>query len=62
MDSPPNWLLNIVGAVEDYEDKHGHPTDGWDCLRAALLPVPENVRAMARGYAQAKREVEGDRV
>lgn len=52
----PSWLLTLVAAVQEYEDVHGHPNDGWECLDAAMKGVPPEVIAEARGYARAKRE------
>lgn len=56
MTDQPAWLLNLVEAVADYEDQHGHPDDGWTCLAKALEKVPETVCAEARGNGIARRE------
>lgn len=55
----PNWLLLIVADLEDYEDTRPRDHNGYGlaCFAAALELVPSEVRSMARGYAQAKREV-----
>lgn len=55
----PNWLLQLVAAVEHYEDIHSKVEEGEECFAGALEVVPDSVRSMARGYAQAKREAEG---
>jgi hypothetical protein len=52
----PTWVLELVEAVADYESKHGHPDDGWNCLAQALESVPVEVCHEARGYGRAKRE------
>jgi hypothetical protein len=52
----PGWLLALVAAVERYEDVHSKVEPGAECFDEALLGVPDEVRAMARGYAQARRD------
>lgn len=54
----PGWLLLLVASVERYEEEHPKVGDNEECLAAALLGVPDEVRAMARGYAQARRDAE----
>lgn len=52
----PGWLLLLVASVERYEDVHPKVGENEECLAAALLGVPAEVRAMAAGYAQARRD------
>lgn len=55
----PSWLLDLVAAVEHYEDVHpkvDDPNDPNACFDVALKAVPDAVRHEARGYARAKRE------
>lgn len=52
----PAWLLQLVAAVQQYEEIHSHPKEGGFCLGDPLLKVPASVQEQARGYAQAKRE------
>lgn len=50
----PDWVLDLVAAVEHHEAIHGKPEE-WGCLAGPLDQVPAEVRAMARGWDQAKR-------
>jgi hypothetical protein len=52
----PSWLLNLVNAVGVYEDEHNKVDPGGFCLATQWLDIPGEVRDLARGYAQAKRE------
>ena len=56
MTDPPGWLLSLVAAVERYEEEHSKIADGEECFAWPLKAVPAEVRAMARGYAQARRD------
>lgn len=47
----PNWVYDLVSAVETYEFEHGQTTDGWPCLGAALEDVPAEVRQGARAIS-----------
>ncbi len=55
----PDWVLDLVDAVECFEDQHSHL---YDCLDTALAAVPDLVRAeargWARGWARARRQAE----
>lgn len=44
----PNWVIDLVRAVETYEFEHGHTGDGWPCLGNALAEVPDDIRDQAR--------------
>jgi hypothetical protein len=49
----PSWVLALVAAVELYEECHPRVDGpGWDCLDPALNRVPDDVRTMAKGYAE----------
>lgn len=56
--STPDWALELLAAVEYYEDVHPKVEAGRDCLGAALAAIPAEVRAEARGWARAKRALE----
>lgn len=56
MTDQPGWLLALVAAVERYEEEHSKIGDGEECFAWPLKAVPTEVRAMARGYAQARRD------
>lgn len=59
MADQPSWVLALIAAVEQYEDSHPRVDEpGWDCLAPALDGVPDDVRAMARGYGQARTDTE----
>lgn len=44
----PDWVWRLVAAVDEYEDQHGHPTDGFSCLGSVMEHVPVEVRTAAR--------------
>jgi hypothetical protein len=50
----PTWVLELVAAVERFEYEHSAMPV---CLDGELERVPLEVRAEARGYARAKREM-----
>lgn len=52
----PGWLLDLVAAVDHYEDVHPKVEDGDECFGKVLKAVPSEVVHEARGYARAKRE------
>ncbi len=58
MADQPGWLLRLVAAVEQYEEVHPKVEEGAGCFGAALANVPADVRSMARGYAQGRRDAE----
>lgn len=58
MTDQPGWLLALVAAVERYEEEHSKIAGGEECFAWSLKAVPAEVRAMARGYAQARRDAE----
>lgn len=43
----PNWVIDLVGAVDKYEFEHGETDEGWPCLGVALGKVPDGVRQQA---------------
>jgi hypothetical protein len=55
MPDQPDWVLDLVAAVEHYEYTHSKVTDPDECFRRQLDAVPTGVRDMAQGWAQAKR-------
>lgn len=55
----PDWVLDLVAAVEHFEYVHPKVSIADDCLHHPLEAVPDEVRAMARGWAQAKRTQTG---
>lgn len=57
MADQPTWLLELLAAVQRYEDKHPK-TDAFG-LADALERVPAEVRAEARGYARIDRVIDG---
>lgn len=56
----PEWALDLLAAVEYYEDVHPKVEAGRDCLGDALAAIPAEVRAEARGWARAKRAAKAD--
>lgn len=54
----PDWALDLVAAVEYFEDVHPKVEAGRDCLGDALAAVPADVRGEARGWARAKRQAQ----
>lgn len=55
----PEWALDLLAAVEYYEDVHPKVEAGRDCLGDALAAVPAEVRAEARGWARARPSASG---
>jgi hypothetical protein len=45
--------------VERFEFEHSRVEGADDCMGQVLDAVPADVRAMAKGYAQARRETAG---
>lgn len=43
----PNWVIDLVNALQAHEDEHGHPDDGHACLAWILKTVPAEVRGQA---------------
>lgn len=58
-DRQPDWLLDLVAAVEHFEYTHAKVDSPADCLGAQLDAVPDEVRSMAAGWAQARRALTG---
>jgi hypothetical protein len=54
----PDWALDLVAAVEYFEDVHPKVEAGRDCLGDALSAVPADIRAEARGWARAKQRAQ----
>jgi hypothetical protein len=55
----PNWVYDLVNAVNQYEHDHGSTKDGWPCLGKALAAVPDDVQAHAavnRNYVDQQPE------
>jgi len=52
----PNWVYDLINAVAQYEEEHGHRNDGWPCLSAALAAVPAEYRHKASAIAEYKRQ------
>lgn len=55
MAEAPDWALDLLAAVIEFEDVHPK-TD--HCLGDALKAVPSDIQAEARGWARAKRRAE----
>ena len=55
----PDWVLDLVAAVEHFEYVHPKVEDSDECFGRQLAAVPAEVRAMAKGWAQAKRTQPG---
>lgn len=51
----PDWVLDLVAAVEHFEYVHPRVDIRDDCLAAPLEAVPTDVREQAKGWAQARR-------
>lgn len=49
----PNWVLDLVAALRQYEDFHGHPADDWTCFAEHLAAVPDGVQ----DYVTARKQV-----
>lgn len=47
----PEWVLDLVNAVEQFEETHAKADD---CLVEALNAVPADVRDFVQGYARGK--------
>lgn len=53
----PDWVIEVVSALDEYEDIHGQP-DEWHCLAPALETVPPEVRTFAAGWRRHKKRSE----
>jgi hypothetical protein len=58
-DRQPDWVLDLVAAVEHFENEHAKVDSPADCFGRQLDAVPDEVRAQARGWAQARRALTG---
>lgn len=52
----PNWLYDLIAAVEQYEDVHEHVKEGGRCLQDVLDRVPDELRLAANAIADYKRK------
>lgn len=48
MSNHPNWVIDLINAVDEYEDLHEHKKEGGHCLQAWLIAIPEEVLTAAR--------------
>ncbi len=55
MSDLPDWVINLVAVVAEYEEEHAAVPPGTECLAVALEGVPHDVRFEARGWARARR-------
>jgi hypothetical protein len=54
----PDWVLDLVAAVEHFEYVHPTVSIADDCLARPLEAVPDEVRQMAKGWARARLRAE----
>lgn len=54
--SLPNWVLDVVIAVQEHEDVHRSVRDGGICLESVLDSVPTEVRIAAKAVAEYRRQ------
>lgn len=52
----PNWMLDVVIAVQEHEDIHRSVRDGGICLQGVLDLVPAEVRIAAKAVAEYRRQ------
>lgn len=52
MNQIPNWVIDMVIAVDEYEDRHAHVKEGGHCMERVLDAVPPNVLGAVRMVAE----------
>jgi len=57
----PNWVYDLVSAVEEYEELHGGHTEGWGCMGRALAAVPLEQRQTAEAIADYVRQADAEK-
>lgn len=55
-ESQPNWLIDLVAAVEEYE--YAHADSDKQCFGPVLSNVPDEVRIAANAVADYNRAAE----
>lgn len=50
----PNWLYDLIAAVERYEDVHEHVQEDGRCMQEVLDRVPDELRLAANAIADYK--------
>lgn len=53
----PAWIWDVLADIDQYEDEHGHPEDGFRCLANTLERVPKDVRLAAQAIKSYRRSV-----
>lgn len=48
--SLPDWVLTVIVELEEHEQTHGHPDDGWHCLAGTLEKIPAEMRVYAAAW------------
>lgn len=53
METPtPKWAIDLVIAIMNYEDEHGHVHDDWLCLRSVLNEIPQEIQKMSKAIRE----------
>lgn len=55
----PNWVIDMVIAVDEYEDQHAHVKEGGHCMEHVLNAVPPNVLGAVRMVAEYRSTADG---